>query len=337
MKAAVFNGKGDFNIQEIPYPHLEPEGVIVKVRAAGICGSDLHAYRRGGPEGWIMGHEFSGDIVAIGDGVTGIKIGDRVTAMSGRGCGKCAFCDKGDLVHCSKLRLLGYGIPGAFAEFVSIPVFNFGVYSAALPSNMSYETGATAEPVSVALYAVNQIQPEPDDTVVIIGLGIIGICLIPILKSLGVTKIIASGHRIRRLKMARDNGAKLVLDAETDDICVAVNQFTQGQGADIVFECAGSPASFQQALNICHRGAKINLVGLYEQLVTWNPGSIVSRDITLIGCGLKWDLPGAVKLMEKGIVDTQPLITHEFSLENVKEAFETQLKDSVAIKVLLKP
>jgi 2-desacetyl-2-hydroxyethyl bacteriochlorophyllide A dehydrogenase len=337
MKAAVFNGKGDFNVREVPYPQVEPDGVIVKVKAAGICGSDLHAYRRGGPDGWVLGHEFSGDVVEIGANVTGIKKGDRVTSMSGRGCGQCSFCQKGDLVHCSKLRLLGYGVPGAFAEYVSVPVFNNGVYSAKLPDNLTYDVGATAEPVSVALYAVNQVQPEPSDTVVIIGLGIIGICLIPILKSLGVAKIIASGHRTQRLKLARDNGASLVVDAAAEDIVSSANQATHGRGADVVFECAGSPSTFQQALDVVHRGAKINLVGLYEQAVTWNPGSIVSKDLTLIGCGLKWDIPGAVNLLQTGKVDTRSMITHIFPLEKVKEAFETQLKDPCAIKVLLKP
>lgn len=337
MKAAVFNGKGDFNIREVPYPQLEPDGVIVKVKAAGICGSDLHVYRRGGPDGWVLGHEFSGDIVEIGDKVSGVKIGDRVTAMSGRGCGDCYFCRRGDLVHCSKLRLLGYGIPGALAEYVSVPVFKYGVYSAGLPDNMTYEEGATAEPVSVALYAVDQVQPGPGDTAVIIGLGIIGICLIPILKSRGVSRIVVSGRRKTRLKLAQENGASLVADASRTDIVPVVNEFTAGKGADIVFECAGSPATFQQALEVAHRGAKIDLVGLYEQPVTWNPGAIVSKDVTLIGCGLKWDIPGAVNLMRDRIVDTRPMITHEFPLEKVKAAFEAQLGDEGAIKVLVKP
>jgi threonine dehydrogenase-like Zn-dependent dehydrogenase len=337
VKAAIFNGKGVFNIKEVPYPQLEADGVIVKVKAAGICGSDLHAYRRGGPDGWILGHEFSGDIVEIGAKVTGVKKGDRVTAMSGRGCGQCSFCLKGDLVHCSKLRLLGYGVPGAFAEYVSIPVFKFGVYSAILPENLTYATGATAEPLSVALYAADQVLPGPGDVAVIIGLGIIGICLIPILKSRGVTQIIASGRRDQRIKMARDLGASLALDAAVEDIVPAVQQATRGRGADIVFECAGSEATFRQALEVVHRGARIDLVGLYEQPVTWNPGFIVSKDLTLVGCGLKWDIPGAVNLMKSGIVDTRPMITHEFPLEKAKEAFETQLSNSAAIKVLLKP
>ncbi len=338
MKAAVFNGKGDFTIQDVPYPKVETEGVIIRIKAAGICGSDLHLYRRGGRgEGWILGHEFSGDVVEVGTPVAGVKKGDRVTVMSGRGCGQCDWCQAGDIIHCAKLTLLGYGIPGAFAEYVSVPFFNFGVYSARLPKNFSYEVGATAEPLSVALYAVKQLQPRPEDTVAVIGLGIIGICIIQILRSMGVSRIIASGRRANRLRLARESGASLVLDAAKEDIVPAVKEATLGKGVDIVFECAGSPSTFQQALDIVHKGGKIDVVGLYEQPVTWNPGFIVSKDISIIGCGLRWDIPGAVDLLKKGNADTRSLITHEFPLEKIKEAFEVQLKDENAIKVLLKP
>jgi threonine dehydrogenase-like Zn-dependent dehydrogenase len=337
MKAAVFNGKGDFEIREVPYPQLEPDGVIVKVKVAGICGSDLHGYRRGSRGEMRLGHEFSGDIVEIGSKVNGVKKGDRVTAMSGRGCGQCYFCRTGDVVHCSKLALLGYGVPGAFAEYVHVPCFCFGKYSTKLPEKMSYEVGATMEPLSVSLYAVDQVQPKPDDSVVIIGLGILGLCIIQILKSRGVKQIIVSGRRANRLKLAKDCGASIVVDAAHQDIVPVVAEATAGKGADIVFECAGSPSTFQQALDVVHRGAKINIVGLYEQPVTWNPGAIVSKDITLIGCGLKWDIPGAVELQKKGQADTTPFITHVYPLEKIKEAFEIQVKSEDAIKVLLKP
>jgi 2-desacetyl-2-hydroxyethyl bacteriochlorophyllide A dehydrogenase len=235
------------------------------------------------------------------------------------------------------LTLLGYGIPGAFAEYVAAPFFNYGVYSARLPDSLSYEVGATVEPLSVALYAVNQVQAQPEDFVAVIGLGIIGICIVQILKSKGFTRILVSGRRANRLKLAKEAGAALVIDAAASDIVPAAREFTSGKGIDVVFECAGTPSTFQQALDIVHRGAKIDLVGLYEQPVTWNPGAIVSKDLTLIGCGLRWDIPGAVKLLEQGAADTRPLITHQFPLEKIKEAFETQINDPTAIKVLLKP
>jgi 2-desacetyl-2-hydroxyethyl bacteriochlorophyllide A dehydrogenase len=337
MKAAVFHSAHNITIEEVPYPRLEPDGVIMKVKACGVCGSDLHLYRHGGRDGTIMGHEFSGDIVEVGNEVAGVKKGDRFVAMSGRGCGQCYFCKQGQFIRCSKLIFLGYGIQGAFAEYVSVPNFKLDLYCAKLPDTLTYEEGATAEPLAVALYAVTQTQPKPEDTVVVIGLGIIGLCIVQILKSMGVTKIIASGRREKRLQMAKEGGADVVVDAAQEDIVPVVEKESPGKGADIVFECAGSPATFQQAIRIVHRGSKINLVGLYQEPITWSPTFLVGNDITLIGCGLRWDLPGAIDLLKSGKVDTKPMITHEFPLDKTKEAFNTQLESKDAIKVLVKP
>ncbi|MFC2070474.1 zinc-binding dehydrogenase [Chloroflexota bacterium] len=337
MKAAVLYGAGDIRVEEVPEPTVEPGGVVIKVKACGICGSDLHGYRHGGREGMRFGHEFSGDIVEIGDGVTGVETGDRVIAMSGKGCGECYWCRKGEFIRCSKLSLLGYGIPGAFAEYVAVPSFQIGRYADKLPDSITYEEGATVEPVAVSLYAVRQVQPQPEDTVVIIGLGILGLCIIPILKSMGVKQVIASGRREQRLKTAKEFGADVVVDAASEDIVPIVKGMNSGKGADIVFDCAGSTATFQQSLDIIHRGSKIDLVGLYQEQISFNPSFLVSNDIMLIGCGLKWDLPGALELLRKGTVDTKPLITHQYPLDKVKEAFDTQVKAEDAIKVIVKP
>ena len=337
MKAAVFHKAHDITIEEVPYPRLEPDGVIIKVNACGVCGSDLHLYRHGGRDGTIMGHEFSGDIVEVGAEVTGVKEGDRVVAISGRGCGQCYWCQQGQFIRCSRLAFIGYGFPGAFAEYISVPLFKLDLYGAKLPDTLTYEEGATAEPLSVALYAVTQVQPQPEDTFVIIGVGIIGLCIIQILKSMGVTQIMVSGRRTKRLKLAKESGANVVVDAAKQDIVPVVKKETSGKGADMVFECAGSTNTYQQAIQMVHRGGKINLVGLYQQPITWNPSFIVSNDITLIGCGLRWDLPGAVDLLQSGRVNNKPLITHVFPLDKTKEAFDTQLEADDAIKVLVKP
>ncbi|MFC2012596.1 zinc-binding dehydrogenase [Chloroflexota bacterium] len=338
MKAAVYRtGKG-MVVEDIPYPTVEPDGVIVKVKASGICGSDLHGYKRGrGRDGATMGHEFSGDIEEVGANITRVKKGDRVAAMSGRTCGECYWCQQGEWIRCSKLSLLGYGMPGAFAEYVSLPLFKLGLWASKLPDTITYEEGATAEPLAVALYAVSQTQPQPGDTAVVIGLGIIGICIIPILKSLGVSQIIACGRRETRLKLARENGASVVVDAAKEDIMPIAKDVTGSKGVDIVYDCAGTPETFQQSIQMVHRGGKVDLVGLYQEPVTWNPSSIVGNDISIIGCGLKWDIPGAVELIKSGKVNTKPMITHEFPLDRISEAFETQIHAPDAIKVLVKP
>ena len=338
MKAAVFHGAHDIRIEEYPYPKLPDDGVIIKVNSSGICGSDLHVYTRGGRgDGMIMGHEFSGDIIEIGKDVSDVKVGDRVVAIGGIGCGECYWCQQGQYIKCSKLTFLGYGIKGAFAEYTAIPNFKIGTYAEKLPDSVSYEEGATAEPLSVALYAVNQVQPKPDDICVVTGLGIIGICVVQILRSRGVKTIIASGRRSKRLEIAKQSGAEVVVDAAKEDIVPVVEKVTGSRKADVVFEVAGVPELFDKSLRMVHRGGKINLVGLYMEPVTWNPSFIVSNDLTIIGCGLRWDLPGAVELLASGKVDTKPMITHEFPLDQTKEAFETQLTSQDAIKILVKP
>ncbi|MFC1900859.1 zinc-binding dehydrogenase [Chloroflexota bacterium] len=337
MKAAVLHGAGDIRVEEVPEPTVEPGGVVIKVESCGICGSDLHGYRHGGREGMRFGHEFSGDIVEIGEGVTDVEIGDRVVAMSGKGCGECYWCKQGDIVRCLKMSLLGYGFPGAFAEYVAVPSFHIGKYADKMPDSISYDEGATVEPLSVSLHAVNQVDPQPGDTVVVLGLGILGLCIIPILKSLGITQILVSGRRKKRLELASELGAKVVVEASKNDITPIVKELNNGKGADIVFDCAGGQNTFQQALSMVHRGGKIDIVGFYQEPFNWNPSFIAQNDISLIGCGLRFDLPGALELLKNGAVDTKPMITHRYPLDKVKEAFDIQVKAEDAIKVIVHP
>jgi 2-desacetyl-2-hydroxyethyl bacteriochlorophyllide A dehydrogenase len=337
MKAAVMRGAHDIVIEEVPYPRLEPEGVIIKVRACGICGSDLHMYRHGPPVPWRMGHEFSGDVVEAGARVSEVGVGDRLAAMCGEGCGHCYWCREGQWLKCTEMRLLGYGVDGAFAEYVSVPHLEMGKYAARLPDSLTYEVGATAEPLSVALYAVDRSRPRPEDTVVIIGAGVIGLCIVKVLKARGFGNIILSGRRAGRLRLARESGAGVVVDAAREDIVARVKKLTDGRGADIVYECAGNAETFRQSLEMVHRGGRVEVVGLYEEPVTWDPTFIVSNDIDIGGCGLAFNLPGAIELLKRGQVDTDPLITHQFRLDDIKEAFETQLTADDAVKVIVKP
>lgn len=295
MKAAVLHGKRDITVEDRPDPVIDPDGVVIKVRACGICGSDLHLYNHGTPGDTIMGHELSGDIVEVGSNVSGIKEGERVAAITGRGCGECYWCLRGDWLRCPRMQLLGYGIDGGFAEYVSIPNFAVGKYAERLPDSVSYEVGATAEPLSVGLYAVNKSNPQPGDTVVVIGAGVIGLSAVMALRARGIDDIIVSGRRVNRLKLAEKYGARLVLDAATNDIAPVVQEVTDGKGADVVLECAGTTETFLQALQLVHKGGKIGLVGLYEEPVEWNPVTIVTTDVDLISCGLRFDLPGAME------------------------------------------
>ncbi len=332
MKAAVMRGIKDIRTETVPDPVLEPHGVIIKVKACGICGSDLHVYKRN-EQGTIFGHEFSGDVVSVGDQVKGIAPGMRVTAVGFRPCGKCFWCSQGKGHRCSNMALLGYQFPGAMAEYVHIPFAALGRTVFPLPEELSYEEAASVEPLSISYFSVNRAQPKPDESVAVLGLGVIGLYAIQVLKSFGVTRILASGRRAARLRAATECGADVVIDAASQDPTAAVMDATAKMGVNTVVECAGQQATFDQAVAMARGGGKILLVGIYEQPLTWDPLPAISKNLSLIGC-LGGNFPASIELLRSGKVSARPLITHRFSLDQAAEAFRAQLQDPGAIKVM---
>jgi 2-desacetyl-2-hydroxyethyl bacteriochlorophyllide A dehydrogenase len=336
MKAAVFHGERDIRVEDVPDPMIKPDGIIVKVKASGICGSDLLPYRQGVPGGLIFGHECSGDVVEVGGNVTSVKEGDRVVGLPLDVCWQCSQCEQQQFLHCSDVKMVGWHIPGAFAEFVSIPFFIENYTVTRIPENLSYEEGTTVEPLSIAVYSVTKAQVQPGDKVVVIGAGMIGLCVIQVLKTIGVSQITISERRSRRLELAGQLGANMVIDATTDDIVSMIKDSGPEREADVVFECVGLPSTFQQSIDIVRPGGKVALIGVFEQTVNWSPNAAVLKDVTLIGC-LGEDFSGAVDLLRSEKVDTKSLISHEFPLDRAKEAFDTSLEADNAIKVILKP
>lgn len=338
MKAAVFHGAGDIRVEEVPDPVVDSTSIIVKVKASGICGSDLHPYRQGGPKGAIFGHEFSGEVVEVGSEAKDISLGDRIVAVPCMVCMDCYWCKQGKYTRCPSLKLPGPDVPGAFAEYVKINHADKGLgeVGVKLPDNLSYEVGSTVEPLSVALYCVNKAQVKQPDTVVVIGAGAIGLGIVQVLKAKGISNIIVSGRRQNRLDLAEKCGAHLVVDAATDDIVKVVTEQRAEKMADVVFECAGMPQTFMQSMMLVHHGGKVALVGLYEEQFKMNLSWPVAKDVSLIGC-LGEDFPGSMELISSGKVDTKPLISHEFALDDVKEAFEAAVHAPDAVKVILKP
>jgi len=336
MKAAVLRGPQDIRTETVPDPKVEPGGVIIRVKACGVCGSDLHVYREEGHEGTIFGHEFSGDVVEVGTGVSDIRIGERVTAVGFRPCGTCFWCREEKPHRCSNMALLGYQIPGAMAEFVSIPFAALGRNVFRLPQELTYEDGATVEPLSISLFSVKRAQPKERDTVVVLGAGVIGLGAIQVLKAMDVSRVLAAGRRASRLQAARDCGADLVVDAASEDVLEAIMAGTSGVGPDIVVECAGSPDTFRQAIDMVRGGGKIMLVGIFEQPFAWEPREVIIKNLTLIGC-LGGNFPGAIDLLKSAKVNTRSFVTHRFSLDKAAEAFRVQAKDPEAIKVMIIP
>jgi 2-desacetyl-2-hydroxyethyl bacteriochlorophyllide A dehydrogenase len=336
MKAAVMHGAKDIRTETVPDPVCESHGVIIQVKACGVCGSDLHVYKRDDQAGTIFGHEFSGDIVEVGSQVQGIKTGIRVTAVGFKPCGECFWCKQGKMHRCSNMALLGYQFPGAMAQFVHVPFAALGRSIFPLPEELTYEDGASVEPLSISYFSVNRAQPKESETVAVIGLGVIGLYAIQVLKAMGVGKILVSGRRPSRLATAKICGADVVIDASKDDAVKTIMQATANLGVNTVLECAGTQLTFDQSVAMARGGGKIMLVGIYEEALRWEPLSVISKNLTLIGC-LGGNFPASIELLKSGKVKTKNMITHRFSLDQAAEAFRTQLQDPSAIKVMIKP
>jgi 2-desacetyl-2-hydroxyethyl bacteriochlorophyllide A dehydrogenase len=338
MKAAVYHGAGDIRVEDVSAPILEADGILIRVKACGICGSDLHTYKgRGRTEtGLIMGHEFSGDVAEVGANVSDIKKGDRVTAAGYKACGECYWCQSGQSHRCPTLRLVGYEFPGAFAEYVSIPVATVNRTVFPISDEISYEVGATIEPLSVGVNAARRAQPTTEDIVVVLGAGMIGQCSMQACRAMGASKLIVTEMSKKRLEVAKATGADVVINAAEEDPIQRVREATSGMGAGIVVECAGAPATFQQALAMVRGGGKVMLVGVYEEPIQWHPITVIQRNVSMIGC-FAGSFPRAIDFLQTGKIDTKPLISHEFSLDEAPEAFETQLKADESVKVVIKP
>jgi 2-desacetyl-2-hydroxyethyl bacteriochlorophyllide A dehydrogenase len=344
MKAAVIHGPRDIRLETVPDPAIRSDEILVKVMACGICGTDVHTYKRGesltAERSKIAGHEFSGEVVEVGTDTAGIAVGDKVVGTGYRSCGKCYRCRNGQPERCPVPSIPGEGLDGAFAEYVVVPNPMPGRAIFQIPPNLDWEQAATVEPVSVACHAVRRARIQPGETVVVLGAGMIGQVIVQASRAAGASKVIVSEPSQARRDKAQKLGADVAIDPSERDAIEAVREAAAGEMPAVAFECSGVPAAFYQAPRMIGAYGRIIQVGMFEDKLELSPElinqALTFRNITLRGCGgQRWDL--ALELMRSGQVQTADLITHEFPLDDVKQAFETQLNADEAIKVLVKP
>jgi threonine dehydrogenase-like Zn-dependent dehydrogenase len=339
MKACVYHGPHDLRVEQVPDPQVADNGIVVKVKACGICGSDLHYYHSGGQflkPGAIMGHEFSGDVVAVGRSVSGVNVGDRVTAASCLSCGRCVRCKAGQPAFCSQLQMVGFGISGACAEYVAIPDAAPGSTVFTLPDEMSYEKGALMEPFSVGVNAAQRAGLTPGDTVVVFGAGVIGLSAVMALKAMGCGRLIVTDLSHRRLDAARRVGADVVIDAGAEDVPRRIGEETEGMGVDIAVECTGVRRPFLQAMRVLRVDGALVQVGVFSAAFEFNPVTITDKSLRIIGC-MGGDCAASMDLLRTGAVNAEDLVTHTFPLERIVEAFDVQSDAQQSIKVMVQP
>ncbi|MHA1693647.1 MAG: zinc-dependent alcohol dehydrogenase [Candidatus Helarchaeota archaeon] len=336
MKGIYF--KEPHNIEfktDLSKPELKPDEVLVKVKYCGICGSDIESYETGALmlTGIILGHEFSGDVIEVGDKVKKIKIGTRVTANPNLPCGKCYWCIHDQENMCKDSYGLGLTHNGALAEYIKVKEDRLHK----LPDNISYEEGAMVEPLAVATYAVQESGIKLGENAVVIGAGTIGLLTIQVLNAAGAGKIIVIEPVESKQKKALEVGADVVLNPKNWS---KISKFTKKIGADHVFDCVAIPQTINNTMKIVKKGGHITFIGIHvEPFQVEGFLQLLLKNISIRGVFSYTNdtFTDTITLLEKRKINVKPLITKIIKLEEVPEMFKilSQLEHE-EIKVLTK-
>src|ERR1700677_3838359 len=314
MKALLLSEYNQLDIADLPAPVPGAGEVLVRVAACGICGSDVHGYdgssgRRIPPI--VMGHEAAGTVAAIGAGVTGFAVGDRVTFDSTVYCGECAFCKSGDVNLCDNRQVIGvscgdYRRHGAFAEYVAVP--QRILYP--LPANLSFAEAAMLEATSVALHAVRVSQVKGGETALVIGAGMIGLLTLQAAKAAGASQVLIADIDRSRLERAEKLGADAMLLLSGTELVQEILRRTGGRGVDLVLEAVGRDETISASIAGVRKGGTVTLIGNISPQVKIPLQVVVSRQIRLQGsCASSGEYPEAMELLASGQIKVQSLIT----------------------------
>jgi len=343
MKAVVFHKPGDVRVEEVEKPSPRSGEIVVRNVVALTCGTDLKMYLRGHPyvkPPIIMGHEFSGIVEEVGEGVSTFKPGDRVVSVNSAPCGTCIYCKLGRFNLCEKLDeyIIGFSVNGAYAEYVKIPsrIVRYNVYR--IPDSLEHEVAALLEPFSCVVRGHRVIHVDAGDTVVILGAGPIGLMHLMLTRNSNAGKVIVSDISWDRLKFAEKFGADAVVNPNEEDIFSRVREETGGLGADIVIEAVGSPNTWEIAIKLPRKGGKVLLFGgppkgttvpvdtyrvHYEEVVIQGSFHFTPEDVLR-----------AFKIICSGKLPLKDLITSRAKIEDIVNVFE-RLKEGKEMKVVL--
>lgn len=338
MKALVKTAAAaGFTLQDVPVPTIRDNEVLIKVRNAGVCGTDVHihdwdawASGRCRPP-FTVGHEFAGEVAQVGSLVADVKIGDRVTAEGHIVCGHCHLCRTGNSHVCPNTKIIGVDRDGGFAEFIAMPATN--VWH--LDDDVSFEVGGIHDPMGNAFHTALEGTQMPGATVLITGCGPIGIFAVGICKAAGASRIIASDVNPKRLELARRMGAHDAV--QPADAAAAVKKATEGLGVDIVLEMSGVPAAVHQAFDLVRAGGRVQMLGIPAKPMEINLATeIIFKGITVYGVVGRRMYDTWIQItqfLRSGQFDPRPVITHRFPLEGHAEAIAA-IKSGEAGKVV---
>ncbi len=347
MKAAVLHGWNDLRYEEIETPQVRPEEVLCRVGACGICGTDIHIMQ-GHFKGvfppqfpFILGHEWYGEIAALGPGVEGFAVGQRVIGEPQKGCRVCPRCLEGRYHLCVNAphprrgyKLYGHNAPGAYAEYVAVD----GTTIHPMPDGLGVEEGVSACNVGIGIEAIRRAQIDIGDCVAVIGVGLLGLIILQLARISGAVKTIAVG-RGHRLETAGRLGADEKVDRTRGDVVERVKKLTNGAGADVVVECAGAEEAVQQALACVRRGGRVVIAGISGgKHVSLDTDRIALDELDVIGTrGAPNALTESINLLASGRITVKPLVTHQLPLSEVQkgmEIFSKRLENVIRVALI---
>jgi L-iditol 2-dehydrogenase len=338
MKVAP--GVGNIELRDIPEPKAGPGQVVIKVQAAGICGTDIHIYKdefKTRPP-VVLGHEIAGEIVEMGTGVEGLKTGSKVTTETYFStCGVCRYCRSGNINLCLQRKSIGSALNGGFTNYVLVPAKNIH----ALPEHVSFQAGALTEPLACVVHGVLSTPTvTPGDLAVIAGPGAIGLLTLQVVKAAGATVVMLGTQADeKRLELAKQLGADYALNVQTEDAPKLIQELSvEGLGADVVYECSGAGPAATQLLPLVRRRGRYVQIGLFGKPIQWDVDQLCYKEIMVSGSNAS--IPSswirALQLLENKTVNTEILISHQFSIMDWQEAFDT-FEARQGLKLLFRP
>lgn len=339
MKVAMYYNNNDVRIEEMPIPEIMDAEILVKVKACGICGSDVMEWYRLKNAPRVLGHEMSGDIVKVGKKVKKFKVGDRIFVSHHVPCNICSFCENNQHTLCKTLHSTNF-YPGGFAEYLKVPEINVDRGVFLLPKDMSYEEGAFIEPLACAVRGMRIAQMKSGQTVLVLGSGVAGLLNIKLVKVMGASKIFATDINDFRLKTAKKMGADVIIDADKN-IPDEVKKHDQGKLADLVVLCTGVPSAARQAMDSVATGGTILLFAPTEPGIEvpipmfdlWN------KQVKIVStyAGAPNDLENAIELIKSKKVTVTDMITHRLPLTKTAEGFRLAAEAKSSIKIIIEP
>ena len=342
MLAAMIYGVKDLRVEEVPKPKVEYGEVLVKVKAATTCGTDLKIFQRGYVEGVIklptvFGHEWAGEVAEVGEGVAWPRVGMRVRAGNSAPCLRCRMCQKGSFNLCEDMMWLW----GAYAEYIKVPERMVFVNMQEIPSHVGFEEAAVTEPLACVLRGAEKAGVKLGDSVAIIGAGPIGLLHLLTAKRMGAEKVIVTDLVDERLEFARQLGADETVNAKNEDATKKVKELTENYGADVVIEAIGLPSTWEQALKMVRKGGTVLEFGGCPPNTEIKVSTELLHygDVTVIGAfhTTPTHFKKALNLIASGTIDVKPLITRKMPLEKIKEAFETLTTSKKDVKIAINP